>query len=75
MKVDYAIATSGIAGPTGGSEEKPVGTVWTAIATPNGVQSVKYKMGTDRLWNIRRSASTVLLDLLHILEYNDNKVQ
>jgi len=75
MKVDYAIATSGIAGPTGGSEEKPVGTVWTAIATPNGVQSVKYKMGTERLWNIRRSASTVLLDLLHILEYNDNKVQ
>jgi nicotinamide-nucleotide amidase len=75
MKVDFAIATSGIAGPTGSSEEKPVGTVWTAIATPNGVQSVKYQMGTERLWNIKRTASATLLDLLHILESSDKKVK
>ena len=75
MNVDYAIATSGIAGPTGGTEETPVGTIWTAVASPNGVQAVKYQMGTERLWNIKRSSSAVLLDLLHILERNDKKVE
>ena len=75
MKVDYAIATSGIAGPTGGSLEKPIGTVWTALATPNGIQSIKHQMGTERLWNIKRSASATLLDLLHVLESSDKKVE
>jgi len=75
MKVDYAIATSGIAGPTGGSIEKPIGTVWTAVATPNGIQSIKHQMGTERLWNIKRSASATLLDLLHVLESSDKKVE
>jgi len=35
----WGIATSGIAGPSGGSPEKPVGTVWTAISGPNGIQT------------------------------------
>lgn len=75
MGTDYALATSGIAGPTGGSKEKPVGTVWTAIASPNGVKAVKYQFGTERLWNVRRSANAVLLDFLHHLESNDKKVE
>ena len=75
MGVDYALSTSGIAGPSGGSEEKPVGTVWAAIAGPNGVKAVKYQLGVERLSNIKRSASAVLLDFLHQLESDDKKIE
>ena len=60
MKTDYAIATSGIAGPTGGSDEKPVGTVWIAIATPEGVVSKKHQFGKLRDVNIERAAMIAL---------------
>ncbi|OFX23485.1 MAG: hypothetical protein A2041_15090 [Bacteroidetes bacterium GWA2_31_9b] len=57
---DFSIATSGIAGPTGGSQEKPVGTIWIAIADKNGVISLKYVFGDDRLRNIQRASLTAL---------------
>ncbi len=60
MNTDYAIATSGIAGPTGGTDEKPVGTVWIAVATPNGVISKKYLFGKQREVNIERAAIAAL---------------
>ena len=60
LKADYAIATSGIAGPTGGSEEKPVGTVWIAIATPTKVFSEKFMFGNHRERNIRKTALQAL---------------
>jgi len=60
MKTDYAIATSGIAGPLGGTEDKPVGTVWIAVATPKGVVSEKFLFGKQREINIERAAMSAL---------------
>lgn len=48
MHTDYAIATSGIAGPTGGTPEKPIGTVWIAWATPIGTEAQCFHFGATR---------------------------
>ena len=60
FKVDYAVATSGIAGPTGGSPEKPVGTTWIAIASPSGTIAKKFMLGDHRERNIQRAAISAL---------------
>ena len=57
---DYAVATSGIAGPTGGTPDKPVGTVWMAVATPSGVRSQVKILGSAREQVIERATSTVV---------------
>lgn len=61
---NYAVATSGIAGPDGGSEEKPVGTVWISVASGNGAVSERYVYGTDRQTNIRRFSLAALNTLM-----------
>lgn len=52
LQVDYCIATSGIAGPDGGTDEKPVGTIWMAIATKDKVYSKKFNFKHNRERNI-----------------------
>jgi nicotinamide-nucleotide amidase len=59
-KTDYAISTSGIAGPTGGTDEKPVGTVWIAVATPERVISAKFLFGNNRERTIQKAAHAAL---------------
>ena len=60
LNTDYGLATSGIAGPTGGTEEKPVGTIWIAIASTEKVISKKLNLGYNREQNIHVSAISVL---------------
>jgi nicotinamide-nucleotide amidase len=67
FNVDYAVATSGVAGPTGGTPEKPVGTVWIAVATKNNVVSKLFTFGKLRNVNIERSAVAALGMLREVL--------
>ena len=60
MKTDYAISCTGIAGPDGGSEEKPVGMVWIALSGKAGEYAKKYQFGGDRSRNIEITSATAL---------------
>lgn len=68
LKTDYSLACSGIAGPTGGTDKKPVGTVWIALATPEKVISEKFLFGKNRERNIQLTANAALNMLKKELE-------
>jgi nicotinamide-nucleotide amidase len=67
---DYAIATSGIAGPTGGSKEKPVGTVWMAWATPEETTAECFHLGKLREQITDRACTKALVGMIRIIKQN-----
>ena len=69
MHTDYAIATSGIAGPDGGTKEKPVGTVWIAWATPKGIVAECHYFGAARQREqiTQRAVTTALVRLIQLM--------
>ena len=68
MNTTYAIATSGIAGPSGGTAEKPVGTVWIAWATPEGTTAECFHLGKLREQITDRACTKALIGLLRMLQ-------
>lgn len=67
MNTDIAIATSGIMGPDGGTDDKPVGTVWIAVSSAEKIISRKYSFGYKREQNIERTSQAALLMVKEVL--------
>ena len=60
LKTNIAVATSGIAGPSGGTPDKPVGTIWIAVGNQEKVNTFKLSLGKDRKRNIQYTAIRAL---------------
>ena len=69
---DIGLSVSGIAGPTGGTPEKPVGYAWIGLSTPKGIWSLQHTAGGNRIENKKEIAQTAL-EFLYQFLVNDGK--
>jgi nicotinamide-nucleotide amidase len=60
FQANIGVSITGIAGPDGGTPEKPVGTIWVGIADKNGTEAHKYTVGGDRAVNRERAVVAAL---------------
>ncbi len=68
LNTNYSIAVSGIAGPDGGTKEKPIGLIWIAVASENKIVTEKFLHGEDRGRNIRKAALSALNMLRKLIQ-------
>lgn len=69
---DYSVATSGIAGPGGGTDSKPVGLVWVGVSSPDGTETFSFRFRHDRKRNIERFTASAL-NILRVRLVNELK--
>ena len=72
LAADIGLSVSGIAGPTGGTPDKPVGYTWIGLSTPRGLWTIQYNAGGNRIENKKEIAQTAL-EFLYDFLINDGK--